>query len=72
MSRKKSALKAVSYRLFGSLTTMAVVFIFSGEIKIAGSVALIDVVSKVVLYYLHERMWESLPFKILASKLAKG
>lgn len=53
----KSALKAVSWRIVGTLDTMLISFIMTGKIKIAISIGGIEVISKTILYYLHERFW---------------
>jgi uncharacterized membrane protein len=37
--------------------TLALSFIFTGNLKIAGSIAATEVITKMILYYLHERAW---------------
>lgn len=39
---------------------MALVFIFVGRLEIAAMVGALEAVSKMVLYYLHERGWNSI------------
>ncbi|MGS2738631.1 DUF2061 domain-containing protein [Sinomicrobium sp. M5D2P17] len=56
-SRKVSVLKAVSWRLVGTIDTMIISYILTGDIKIALGIGSIEVVSKMILYYLHERAW---------------
>lgn len=56
-SRKRSIAKTVSWRALGSLDTMLLGYIFTGSITLAGSIASAEVLTKVVLYYLHERGW---------------
>jgi uncharacterized membrane protein len=58
----RSAIKAISYRISGSLATMAISFVFIGSVKIAVSIGIVEVISKMGLYYLHERLWSKLPF----------
>jgi adenylylsulfate kinase len=61
-SHSRSLVKAVTYRVFGSATTAGIVFFYSGSAKVAGGAGLIDAVSKIVLYFLHERAWHYIPF----------
>ncbi|MFT7616118.1 MAG: putative membrane protein [Candidatus Woesearchaeota archaeon] len=56
-SRKRSLAKTISWRICATITTAALVFIFTGDIAIAIGIGSIEVVAKLVLYYAHERMW---------------
>nr|WP_246730475.1 DUF2061 domain-containing protein [Methylobacterium sp. 2A] len=53
----RSIAKAVSWRLVGSLDTLVLSYLFTGNVLIAGSIASTETVTKTVLYYLHERGW---------------
>lgn len=54
---KVSVLKTISWRIIGTIDTMIISFILTGRLDIAFSIGSIEVVSKMVLYYLHERAW---------------
>ena len=54
---RRSIAKAVSWRILGSLDTAFWGWFFTGSFKIAGSIALFEIVTKIALYYLHERAW---------------
>jgi uncharacterized membrane protein len=56
-TRKRSIAKTISWRALGSLDTMLLGYIFTGSLTLAGSIASAEVLTKVVLYYLHERGW---------------
>jgi uncharacterized membrane protein len=56
-SRVRSIAKAVSWRVVGSLDTLVLSYLFTGNVLIAGSIASTETVTKTVLYYLHERGW---------------
>jgi uncharacterized membrane protein len=56
-SHSRSFAKAVSWRLLGSVDTLILSFIFTGSITLAGTIASTEMVTKVLLYYLHERAW---------------
>ena len=53
----RSVAKAVSYRLFGSLTTFAIAFALTGDPIVSSAVGIADLIAKAVLFYVHERIW---------------
>jgi adenylylsulfate kinase len=61
-SNARSVAKAVSYRVLGSLSTALIVFLFSGSLTISLGVGALDVVLKMTLYYVHERLWNHIPY----------
>jgi len=56
-SHLRSLAKAVSWRVVGSLDTFVLSMIVTGNGKYAISIASAEAVTKIVLYYLHERGW---------------
>ncbi|MBE7560090.1 DUF2061 domain-containing protein [bacterium] len=59
---RRALVKAISYRLFGSLSTVAVVYIVSGRWDWAGITGLADMIVKVIGYYVHERVWARISY----------
>jgi len=53
----KSLMKSVSWRIVGTLDTMVISYFITGKITIAVSIGSIEVLTKTVLYYFHERLW---------------
>ena len=53
----RSIMKAVSWRTLGTLDTFAISWFMTGRLEIAGSIALLEVGTKLAWYYLHERVW---------------
>lgn len=53
----RSLAKAISWRITGSIDTIMLAWFFTNEITVAVSIGLTEVVTKVVLYYFHERVW---------------
>jgi uncharacterized membrane protein len=41
----------------GTLDTFAISWFMTGKVMIAGSIAGLEVITKIVWYYLHERVW---------------
>jgi adenylylsulfate kinase len=61
-ARTRSLAKAISWRIFATLTTMLLVFAFTGNLVVSESVGLTELVLKIAIYYVHERVWNLLPF----------
>jgi len=57
---RRSFLKAVSWRVTGTLDTFVISFIVTGKPTIAGSIAATELLTKVALYYGHERVWAAI------------
>jgi len=55
--QKISLFKTISWRIIGTIDTMVISYALTGELDIAMSIGGIEVVSKMILYYLHERVW---------------
>ena len=53
----RSAVKAISWRIVGTIDTMIISWIITGELAMAISIGSIEVVTKMILYYGHERIW---------------
>ena len=56
----RSFAKAVSWRIAASIDTFIISFFVTGKISIAGTIAAVEVVTKIVIYYLHERVWAAI------------
>ena len=56
-THSRSILKAISWRTLGTLDTFAISWLMTGRIEIAGSIAGLEVFTKIAWYYLHERIW---------------
>ncbi len=60
--KRRSVLKTISWRIWATLTTAALVFLFVGEVKIALTIGGLEVVIKMILYFLHERWWNTIKY----------
>jgi len=56
-TKKRSILKAISWRTWATITTAIIVFIFTGEFALAITVGCLEVFAKMGLYFFHERLW---------------
>lgn len=56
----RSIAKAVSWRVIGTLDTLLISYLLTGKVAIAASIASIDFVTKMFLYFFHERIWNKI------------
>ncbi|MCU7934621.1 MAG: DUF2061 domain-containing protein [Candidatus Thiodiazotropha sp. (ex Dulcina madagascariensis)] len=68
----RSLAKAASWRVTGSIDTILLSWLFTSDIAIAAAIGLTEVVTKMVLYYLHERVWNRLSLGKSAVASADG
>ena len=56
-AQSRSLTKAISWRILGSLDTFLLSWLFTSDVKAAGAIATAEILTKMVLYYVHERAW---------------
>jgi uncharacterized membrane protein len=56
----RSVAKAISWRVIGTLDTLLISYILTGKVALAASIASIDFVTKMFLYFFHERFWNKI------------
>jgi uncharacterized membrane protein len=61
-AHRRSFSKAVTWRSMASLDTFVISFIVTGRLGVAGSIAGTELLTKIGLYYLHERIWAAIPW----------
>ena len=63
-ARRRSLVKAISWRVLGSIDTFLLSWLFTSSAKAAGAIATTEVITKMVLYYVHERAWGSIQWGV--------
>ena len=53
----KSLIKSLSWRVVGTIDTMIISYFITGKITVAVSIGGVEVITKTILYYFHERLW---------------
>nr|WP_223144619.1 DUF2061 domain-containing protein [Deferribacter autotrophicus] len=56
----RSIIKTISWRLTGTIDTIIISFLITGNFSMAFSIGSIEVITKMILYYLHERAWSKI------------
>lgn len=59
-SRKISIIKGISWRIVGTLDTIFLAWLFTGNLNFAIKIGGIELITKIALYYFHERLWNFL------------
>ena len=59
-SHTRTVVKAGSWRVIATLTTMTIIFLFTRKIILSLGVGLVEVITKMTFYYLHERTWHKI------------
>jgi len=62
-SHSKSVIKAISWRIIGTIDTILISWWLTGTLAIALSIGSIEIFSKFFLYYGHERLWNLIKWK---------
>lgn len=59
-SPKRSIAKSISWRIIGTLDTIIISWIVTGTLTLAFSIGFIELLTKMVLYFFHERIWNTI------------
>lgn len=54
---KRHIVKTVTWRLVGTIDTIVLSWLLTGDATIGLSVGLVELATKMILYYIHERVW---------------
>lgn len=60
VTKARSFTKSLSYRIFGTFTSWAVVYVITGKGSLATLIAFWETIVKVAVYYWHERVWDKI------------
>jgi uncharacterized membrane protein len=61
-SHKRSALKAISWRILAVIITTVTAYFFTKEVALSLGIGFVDAAIKIFTYYGHERMWNRIDF----------
>ena len=57
---KRSLLKTISWRVIGTLDTVVIAYLITDRVNEALTIGGIELISKMILYFFHERTWNAL------------
>lgn len=68
-SHKRHIAKAITWRIIGTLDTMALAWLISGNPLTGVKVGVAEVLTKMILYYFHERLWFRSAVRVVVSDI---
>ena len=72
-SHARSLVKALSFRVFAGVSTFLISLVVTARLDSAISITSAETITKIVLYYLHERGWRLIPWgRLEAQQAAAG
>ena len=60
--KRRSVAKSVSWRILAGFITACVAYVMTGKPDFAMKIGLADTVTKLLIYYLHERVWDRINY----------
>ncbi len=61
-TKTRSVIKSITWRFLATLTTVSLVYIFTGKIDVAMEIGGIEMILKILIYFIHERVWYKVRF----------
>lgn len=61
-TKRRSLAKAISWRALAVLITTAVVYVLTNELRFAFEIGAFDTAAKLGIYFVHERVWQRVPY----------
>jgi len=61
-NKSRSIGKSISWRVLASCDTILISYVITGSFTIAATIGSIEVLTKMALYYFHERVWNRMEF----------
>jgi uncharacterized membrane protein len=58
----RSVIKALSWRVFATVATITIVYLFTRRLILSLEVGLVEAIVKLIIYYFHERIWSFIDF----------
>ena len=69
ISKTRSLIKAISWRILGTLDTMCLGWLITGSPLVGLKIGALELVTKFVFYYIHERIWLKIKFGTKKKKI---
>ena len=58
--RSRSLIKTLTWRIVASIDTFLISWLVSGKVSIGVTIASLEIITKLVIYYFHERAWDKI------------
>ena len=67
VTKSRSFAKALSYRIWGTISSFVVAYVITRSASLSGAIAFWETVVKVFIYYAHERGWNKIKWGRISS-----
>ena len=64
VSVRRHILKTITWRVVGTIDTMLLGWLVSGDPLIGITIGSFEVITKMILYFIHERLWYKIDFGV--------
>jgi len=64
VQKKRHLAKAITWRIVGTLDTVLLGWLISGDFAVGASIGVLELFTKMILYYGHERLWYKSDFGV--------
>ena len=64
IDRKRHMLKTITWRTIGTIDTLLLGWLISGSFKVGAAIGGTEIITKMILYYFHERAWYKCRFGV--------
>ena len=68
INKRRHIAKTITWRIIGTLDTMVLGWLVSGDPVVGLKVGGLELITKMILYYFHERAWYSSNWGIIKTK----
>ena len=70
-SRRRHILKTITWRIIGTFDTIVLSYFITGSVQTGLQIGGVEVITKMILYYFHERAWYRINFGLDKRKRAE-
>ena len=64
-AKRRHLFKTLSWRFIGSSATLIIAWIFTGKLLIGFKIGIVETFTKMILYYIHEKIWYRISFGLI-------
>ena len=57
VTKSRHLAKTITWRITGTIDTMLIGWLVTGSLEVGAMIGGIEVITKMILYYTHERLW---------------
>ena len=61
-THRRSIAKSISWRVLAGIITASVALVMTGQLEFAAKIGLVDTTVKLLIYFLHERLWNKINY----------